>query len=41
VTHSFLKISHSSKLQVVTLTNGSFLQNETGPPIKNEPLLIV
>jgi len=23
------------------LTNESFLQNETGPPIKNGPLLIV
>jgi hypothetical protein len=35
------KNSHSSKLQVAALTNGSFLQNETGPPIKNGPLLIV
>jgi hypothetical protein len=35
------KNSHSSRLQVATLTNGTFLQNETGPPIKNGPLLII
>ena len=35
------KISHSSKLEVANLTSGSFLQNETGPPIKDGPLLIV
>jgi hypothetical protein len=35
------KISHSSKLEVANLTNGSFLQNETGLPIKGRPLLIV
>ncbi len=35
------KISHGSKLQVATLTNRSFLQNETGTPIKDAPLLIV
>jgi len=40
VTPSFRKISHGSKLQVASLTNGSFLQNETGPPIKVGPLLI-
>jgi len=40
VTRSFQKISHSSKLQVAALTNGSCLQSETGPPIKNGPLLI-
>jgi len=40
VTPSFRKNSHGSKLQVAALTNGSFLQNETGPPIKDGPLLI-
>jgi hypothetical protein len=34
------KNSHSSKLQVATLINGYFLQNETVPPIKDGPLLI-
>ena len=40
VTHSFQKNFHGSKLQVAALTNGSGLQSETGPPIKNGPLLI-
>jgi len=37
---SFQKISHSSKLQDANMANGYFLQNETGPPIKDGPLLI-
>jgi len=32
--------SHGSKLQVATLTNGFFLKRETGPSMKNGPLLI-
>jgi hypothetical protein len=42
ISHSaFLNNSHGSKLQVATLTYGSFPQNETGPPIKAGPLLII
>jgi hypothetical protein len=41
VTFSFQNNSHSSILQAATLTNGYFPKNETGPPIKSGPLLII
>jgi hypothetical protein len=40
VASSFPKNSQGPRLEDATLTNGYFLQNETGPPIKEGPLLI-
>jgi hypothetical protein len=40
VPSSFHKSSQSSKLEVATMTLGAVLQNRTGPPNWNRPLLI-